>query len=163
MMHLDTDGVTPGIINSNALALNAGIDAVISQEVPTVVKFGSPYRNLISVRAETEDGEKITVSGSILGTEAHIVQVNDYKEFPAMKIEGTALVMFKNYDKPGAISSLLSTLAKHNINVGGFTLGKQEDDKALCMMTLDDVVNDEVFNELKDLEQIYEVKRAAFI
>jgi hypothetical protein len=57
----------------------------------TTQQLNSPYSNLITVEVELESGRKRSISGSVFGVVGKIVQIDNYKSFPAFKPEGTLL------------------------------------------------------------------------
>jgi hypothetical protein len=54
-------------------------------------QLNSPYSNQITVEVELESGRKRSISGSVFGVVGKIVQIDNYKSFPAFKPEGTLL------------------------------------------------------------------------
>jgi hypothetical protein len=97
-------GVYPDMISAPMIARHNGIESVISAEPPADRDQGmTQYWNLVSVEAVWEDGCESVISGSVLGTTPHIVQVDNYQDAFAFKPEGNYVLTFRNEDKPGAV------------------------------------------------------------
>ncbi|HIC86745.1 MAG TPA: ACT domain-containing protein, partial [Aquificae bacterium] len=66
---------------------------------------------------------------------------------------------FKNIDVPGVIGKVGTILGKHNINIAGFQLGRVGKGKeAKAVLIVDDDINEDALNELKNLKEITYVK-----
>jgi D-3-phosphoglycerate dehydrogenase / 2-oxoglutarate reductase len=63
------------------------------------------------------------------------------------------MIIVQNYDKPGVIGNLGTTLGRHNINIGRFQLGRLKE-RALCMINIDTPANDTVLDEIRTLPNI---------
>uniref|UniRef100_A0A6U4F3N0 D-3-phosphoglycerate dehydrogenase n=1 Tax=Phaeomonas parva TaxID=124430 RepID=A0A6U4F3N0_9STRA len=148
----------PTLIAAPFLAGEMGIDSSVAGDI---VRPEGPYRNLISVDITTSNGQKMTVTGSVFGEDPHIVQINDHNSFPAFVPEDT-LLMFKNEDKPGAVLGALDVLRQYNINVAKLRLSRQDNDVALCLMTLDSAVPAQAVEQLDTLGTLSDVRTANF-
>lgn len=85
------------------------------------------------------------------GSEAHIVQMDEYKSFPALKPDGY-LLKFRNQDQPGQLAKLLGVLEEHNVNIARLSLGRQEaNDLALCLISCDTEVPPAAIAKLEGL------------
>jgi D-3-phosphoglycerate dehydrogenase len=62
------------------------------------------------------------------------------------------MIFFKNTDVPGVIGEVGMTLAKHNINIADFRLGRNKEGQAMAVIIVDNDVNEEVLEELKSLK-----------
>jgi D-3-phosphoglycerate dehydrogenase len=106
------------------------------------------YANVVNVQLTLEDGETITISGTLLDRSMpYIVQINQYR----MKFvpEGHLLLMGSR-DKPGVIGRVGTMLAEHNINIAGWYTGRAEPGgNTLTVLTLDEPLADEVFAALE--------------
>lgn len=68
--------------------------------------------------------------------------------------------MFENKDVPGVIGKLGTILARHNINIAGFRLGRLEKGKiALGALQLDDKLNEAVLEEIHQIPEIIKAKQ----
>eukprot|EP00952_Eustigmatos_sp_NYUAD-ZCMA_P007625 32191-Eustigmatos_ZCMA.PRE.1 len=100
----NTGGVIPGIVNSPFLAKELGLNMEIYDQAPSLASVNSPYRNLISIKAFTADGQRTMATGSVVGNEPFLVSLDSYKNFPALKLEEGTVLKFRNKDQPGAMS-----------------------------------------------------------
>jgi len=64
----------------------------------------------------------------------------------------------ENYDKPGVIGNVGTTLGRHNINIGRFQLGRR-DEQALCMVNIDTPAGKDVIEDIKSLPNIISVRQ----
>lgn len=63
------------------------------------------------------------------------------------------MIIVQNYDKPGVIGNLGTTLGRHHINIGRFQLGRLKD-RALCMINIDTPADETVLEEIRKLPNI---------
>jgi D-3-phosphoglycerate dehydrogenase len=68
------------------------------------------------------------------------------------------MLVIENYDKPGVIGNVGTTLGRHNINIGRFQLGRQEE-QALCMVNIDTPAGKDVIEDIKSLPNIISVRQ----
>lgn len=64
-----------------------------------------------------------------------------------------SMIVIQNFDRPGVIGNLGTTLGRHNINIGRFQLGRLED-RALCMVNVDTPADEAVIEEIRALPHI---------
>jgi len=148
--------VEPSLINAPLLAEQAGIQTKISQKRPMP---DSPYTNIVSVIVELENGEEHVITGSVFGKTPNIVQIDSYKSFPAFMPQGTML-SYKNDDRPGVLARVLEVLIEENINLGAMVLGRQDAKHALTLIDLDSLPSHALFQKLKELPGLYDVRMA---
>nr|MCW1640689.1 ACT domain-containing protein [Campylobacter jejuni] len=109
----------------------------------------SGYNNKLSVKIITENSN-ISVSGTVFNeNEQRIVGLNGFKT--DFKPKGK-MIIFKNKDIPGVIAKISSVLAAKNINIADFRLGRDGFGYALAVVLIDEKVQKEVLDELKQLE-----------
>ena len=109
----------------------------------------SGYNNKLSVKIITENSN-ISVSGTVFNeNEQRIVGLNGFKT--DFKPKGK-MIIFKNKDIPGVIAKISSVLATKNINIADFRLGRDGFGYALAVVLIDEKVQKEVLDELKQLE-----------
>jgi hypothetical protein len=111
----DTGGAIPGIVNAPFLAEELGVAAEASTEKPPMASIASPYRNLITVQAHTDDGHTTSVTGSVFGNEPCLVSLDNYKNFPALNLHDGSVIKFRNTDQPGAVSGVLDILEEYRV------------------------------------------------
>ena len=74
-------------------------------------------------------------------------------------LTGNVLLIY-TYDRPGIVGGLGSVLAKRGINIGGMHFGREAvGGMSLCLLDVDDRVDDEVTAELASLPNVIAVKR----
>lgn len=62
------------------------------------------------------------------------------------------MIFFKNNDVPGVIAQVASILAKANINIADFRLGRGEGGSALAVILVDESVDKHTLEALNALE-----------
>ncbi len=119
----------------------------------TKTSYTTPYENLITVEAETEEGEVNSVSATLfLPDNPRFVIVND-KHFDAYP-EGN-LIVIENRDRPGIIGNVGTLLGEHNINVAQMTWGRTDhSEDAMTVINVDQKVTDELLEEIGKLPNI---------
>jgi D-3-phosphoglycerate dehydrogenase len=143
-----TDSVN--YVNAEFLAKEKGIELEVKQiKNPT-------YKNLINIKVITDEGE-FSISGTMLDKYPRIVELKGFDlEFePKGK-----MIFFKNTDVPGVIGEVGMTLAKYNINIADFRLGRNKEGQAMAVIIVDNDVNEEVLLELRNLKAALSVAYA---
>jgi D-3-phosphoglycerate dehydrogenase len=94
--------------------------------------------------AVVTDKGKSLVAGTVFPTpECRIVGIDDYRmEAP---LEGR-MILINNYDRPGVIGFIGTTLAEHQVSKG----------TAICLVTVDNPLSGRVLKALKDYGDIIE-------
>ncbi len=139
-------------VNADFVATEKGIDL-------QTMKTGnvSEYKNKIQV-ALTTDKDSIIIGGTVFdeGIEK-IVHVNNIKlDF---KPKGR-MIFISNSDKPGVIAEIANTLAKHNINIADFRLGRVERGDAFAVVLVDEAISKDTLKELENIESCNSVSYA---
>lgn len=114
----------------------------------------SGYSNKIVVKLITDE-DSITIAGTVFAdTLQRIVEINGF----ALDIEPKGrMILFKNSDVPGVIGDVGTTLAKHNINIADFRLGRDKHNQALAVIVVDNDINEDVLKELSSLKAALKV------
>jgi len=142
---------TINFINAPIVAKERGIRVVES-------KSSEPkdYTNLVDLTVKTSQ-ETISTAASLFGRKDYrIVRLNNF----TMEIipEGHMIVLY-NYDRPGVIGNIGSTLGSHGINIARLHLGREQVAKeALVVLSTDSPVPEEVLSKLKNLPHVIGVK-----
>jgi D-3-phosphoglycerate dehydrogenase / 2-oxoglutarate reductase len=137
-------------INAPFIAKERGIKVleVKSNEV-------KDYTSMISVTIKTSKGEA-TAAGTIFGRQApRIVRINKFtvEVIP----EGRMFVMF-NYDKPGVIGNIGTTLGQNGVNISRLHLSREQiDGKAMVVLSTDSTVTPDVIEKLRKLPHVISV------
>ncbi len=152
-------GLLEPILNENVNYINAPIVAkergikVIESKSSEVKDFTS----MISITIKTRE-ERSIITGTIFGRQdPRIVGIGKF----SMEVipEGNMLVLY-NYDKPGVIGNIGTTLGNNNINIARFQLSREQvDGQALVVLSTDSVVPEDVMTKLKGLPNVISVKQ----
>ena len=136
-------------VNAIFLANEKGIETKTSE-----IK-NKTYKNLVNIKVITDDGE-YSISGTMLEEHPRVVE---FKGFDLEFEPKGKMIFFKNTDIPGVIGEVGMTLAKHNINIADFRLGRNQN-QAMAVIIVDDEVNDDVLKELLNLKAAISVAYA---
>ncbi len=139
------------LINAPLLAKRRGLD--ITEQKNTAAQ---EYSSLITATLTTT-GDSITLSGTSLREEPHIVKVNDYW----LDVVPTApyLLFVDNADHPGSIGAVGTVAGRNNINISFMEVGRLSlRGRAMMIIGLDDPVPPEVLAEINALPQIYDAR-----
>ena len=129
-------------VNALFLAKERGIEVCGEEEL-----IETPYKNRISVRVTT-DHDTIIVSGTVFEENSpRIVEINgmDLDVIPKGK-----MILFKNSDVPGVIGEVGTLLAKHNVNIADFRLGR-DNNAAMAVISVDETIGKDVLEQLSKL------------
>ena len=139
-------------VNAEFVAKERGIE-IMSKTNPEA----SGYKNRITLKLTT-DRDIIAISGTIFEESVQrIVAINNF----ALDVEPKGkMILFKNTDVPGVIGEVGMILAKHNINIADFRLGRDNHGLALAVIIVDDDVSKEVLQELANLKACLSVSYA---
>jgi len=116
----------------------------------------STYNNLITVEIFTENSV-YSISGTMFEDSQRVV---DLKGFELEFEPKGNLILFKNSDVPGVIGEVGMTLAKHNVNISDFRLGRNKNHEAMAVIKVDNQVSKEVLEELNQLKAAISVNYA---
>jgi len=128
-------------VNASMLATERGID------VSEVARDKSDHFNdLIRLEVEGKDGLQ-SVSGTVFdGVKPRLVSIDgcEIEMAPAGR-----MIFIRNEDKPGVIAAMGTVLAKANINIGDFRLGRAEDSaSAVALISVDSEPDESVLEEM---------------
>ncbi len=146
---------TVNMVNAPGLAKARGINFSETRQEDC-----EDYHTAIILTVETEERTR-TITGTLFaGTEPRIVDV----EGVPVEAELTENMLFiRNVDKPGLIGALGTILGNAGQNIADFRLGrKAPGESAICLVSLDAPINDDVFAEVSKLEQVKQARRLTF-
>lgn len=148
----ESKGENINYVNADFIAEQAGITIELEENNNT-----SAYKNKVGIKLTTEAGA-MTVCGTVFEeTEQRIVDFNGF----ALDVEPKGhMVLFKNSDVPGVIGQVGTIMAKHNVNIADFRLGRDKKGQALALILVDDKVDNTTLEELKALEACISVSYA---
>jgi D-3-phosphoglycerate dehydrogenase len=143
-------GVLAGVVHEPVSFVNAPIIArergIAISEMRSSVS--SDYVNLVSVRAETDDGQ-VSVAGTLVGKRnaERVLQVNDYD----IEMAPARFMLFFTYvDRPGVIGRVGTILGEAEINIATMDVGRpSRGGTALMGLTLDSAVVPEVIERIR--------------
>ncbi len=118
------------------------------------------YETYIRLTVKTEKREK-SVAGTVFsGGKPRLIQIKGVNMEAAL---GKHMLYVTNQDKPGFIGALGSILAKAEINIANFNLGREAaGGNAICLVEVDAAVPDAVIAEIQALPHVVQAKALAF-
>ena len=138
-------------VNAPAIAKEKGIhvEETVSQDM-------RDYTNLIQLKLHGEKEVLNEIWGTIFAKKhQRIVRLGQI--YMDAVPEGDVLVILNN-DRPGVIGNVGTTLARNNINIARFQLGRLEG-HAICLVNIDSPVNEQTLKEIRLLANIIEVRK----
>lgn len=129
-------------INAPIVASERGIQVTQAKGL----KVGD-YSNIVTCQVTLEDGEQITISGSLLDRrEPHIVQINDYR---MNFVPRGHLLIMGSYDQPGVIGRVGTLMATNGVNIASWQTGRATPGgHTLTVLTLDEALPEGVLDAL---------------
>jgi len=137
-------------VNAQTLAKDKGIkvEETISQGL-------EDYTNLICMKFPDLNEDLNEVCGTIFANKyQRIVRLGQIRMDASP--EGW-MVVIQNEDRPGVIGNVGTTLARHNINIARFHLGRREG-RSICMINIDTPAAGAVIEEIRALPHIIKVQ-----
>ena len=141
------------LINAPVLARERGLNITEQHNASA-----QEYSSIICATLETSVG-KITLAGTSLRNEPHIVKIDDYW---LDIVPNTPYMLFvDNQDQPGSIGAVGTIAGHHNINISFMEVGRLKmRGRAMMVIGLDDPVPPDVMQEIKNLGHIYNARLA---
>ena len=116
------------------------------------------FNSLITVKVTSSGGEK-SLSGTFIGGEPHLAQVNGYwLDVPL----GKGYLLFgEHLDRPGIIGAVGTLLGASDVNISFMQVGRhQPRGRAVMILGLDEPITEEQRQKLMAIPDIYSVKLA---
>lgn len=137
-------------INAPVIAKDRGIRVIESKSTEP-----KDYTSMITLTVKTSE-EVRTAAGTIFGRrEPRIVRID---QFTVEVIPEGHMLVVSNYDKPGVIGNIGTTLGNNNVNIARLHLSREQvDQKALVVLSTDTMVTEEVMHKLRSLPNIISV------
>ncbi|TXE81278.1 phosphoglycerate dehydrogenase [Campylobacter peloridis] len=130
-------------INAHFVAKDKGV------ELSSCILPSSGYSNKITIKVIT-DNSSLSISGTIFGeNEQRIVELNGFDV--DFKPKGKMIIL-NNNDIPGVIANVSGILAKNNVNIADFRLGRNGFGKALAVILLDTKISKALLEELRAVD-----------
>ena len=140
-------GEVVNIINAPVLAQQRGLQ--ITEQTSS---DGREYASLISATLHTT-GDDITIAGTSLRDEPHLVRVNDY--WMDVAPSTPYLLFVDNQDQPGTIGAVGTVAGRRNINISFMEVGRiAPRGQAMMVLGVDDPISAEALAEIMALPQI---------
>lgn len=115
------------------------------------------YTGLITVRVKGQKEESSAAGTVFPGNEIRLVWLNDYRL--ESELQGINLLI-QNWDKPGTIGFIGSTLGNYNVNIANMHLARTpERDKAIAIIRLDNEAPPEALEVLQKHSNIISVQQ----
>ncbi len=138
------------VVNAPVVARTRGI-----RVKETTASNGEDYTAMIRMRVEITHGT-FGLAGAIFGRkEPRLVEID------GISIEAIPrghLLVFWNYDRPGLVGSIGTSLGNHGINIGQLQFGREAPGgRAVTVVNVDDEVPAAVIEELRSLPNVLSV------
>lgn len=152
---LGTQIESVNMVNALQVAESKGIE--IKQSYDNKSKN---WRSMINVIV-TSDERVRNVTGTLFtGKEPRIVNIEGVPIEVALMPN---MLFIRNDDQPGMIGELGTLLGESNKNIADFRLGRKgENEGAICLVSVDQEIDDELFAKIEAQPQIQNVKRLSF-
>ncbi len=143
------------MVNAPVAARERGIEVA-----ETALDRPGEYQTLVRVTVEADRLTR-SVSGTLIaGRRPRVVEI---KGIPVEAEFAPHMLYVTNKDKPGFIGRFGATLAGAGINIATFHLGRAEPGgDAICLVSVDEPVPDDVLAMVRDLPQVVQADRLAF-
>ena len=140
-------GEAVNMINAPVLAQQRGLQ--ITEQTSA---DGREYASLISATLHTT-GDDLTIVGTSLRDEPHLVRVNDY--WMDVAPSTPYLLFVDNQDQPGTIGAVGTIAGRRNINISFMEVGRiAPRGQAMMVLGVDDPISAEALAEIMALPQI---------
>jgi D-3-phosphoglycerate dehydrogenase len=145
---------TVNIVSAPQLAKARGISV-------SETKTGqSDFHTGIKIKIQTENRLRDVTGTLFAGTQPRIVNIEGVPIEAAM--DGHMLFI-RNIDKPGMIGGIGKLLGDAKMNISDFRLGrKDKEGSAVCLISVDEAVSDDLFAKISILPQIESAMRLRF-
>lgn len=146
-------GENVNYVNAMFLMKEMGVEVSTKADKNT-----SGYKNKIGVKLTTAGGNITTICGTMFDENtARVMNINGFEVDVEPKGK---MIFFKNSDVPGVIGDVGATLAKHNINIADFRLGRSQHKEALAVIIVDNDITTDVLAELGKIKAAISVTYA---
>jgi len=149
-----TDGVN--YVNAEAIAKKFGIK-VTESRTEDIENFSSLISVATSLWAEGKGKERKTVAGTLFGkNDPRIVKIDEYR----VDASPSGYMLICSFlDKPRVIGPVCMILGDRGINIAGMQVGREKvGGEAVMVLNVDGSVSEETMEEIKGVENIFDVK-----
>ncbi len=143
-------GSAVNYVNAPTIAKERKIKVIESKS-----KTAEGYPSQISVKLSKKSEEKL-VSGSIIGKEPRIIQIDSYR----VDVVPTGyMIVAKHEDHPNIIGPCCMILGKNNINIAGMQVGRiKMGGEAIMVLNVDSEVDDVILDEIRSVDGIIDAR-----
>lgn len=146
-------GENVNYVNAMFLMKEMGVEVSTKADKNT-----SGYKNKVGVKLTTAGGNITTIWGTMFDENtARVMNINGFEVDVEPKGK---MIFFKNSDVPGVIGDVGATLAKHDINIADFRLGRNQNKEALAVIIVDNDITTDVVSELGKIKAAISVTYA---
>ena len=146
LTHAVGDGVS--YVNAPLLAKERGLTASVSKN-----SVSELHRNVITLTATATNGERINVSGTLIGLKriTKLISINDL----SIDVEPTNHMLFVSYaDRPGVVGAVGALLGNASINIAGMQVARvRPGGDALMILTVDEPIAQDVVDDVANSVQ----------
>ncbi len=136
------------IVNANLVATRRGLVVVEQKD-----QACSNYNSMITVEVVTSAGA-VTVGGTVLNDEPHIVRVNSY--WLDIVPTGNYFLFSDHRDRPGLIGAVGKITGDADINISSMHLGRLKSrGQALMVLALDEPLTEKHMKQVMALPDVY--------
>ncbi len=147
-------GEAVNMINAPVLAQQRGLQ--ITEQTSADSR---EYASLITATLHTTTDD-ITVAGTSLRDEPHLVRVNEYWMDVAPSVP--YLMFVDNQDQPGVVGAVGTVAGQHNVNISFMEVGRiAPRGQAMMVLGLDDPVSPDALDAIKALPQVDDARVVA--
>lgn len=142
----------PGVnyVNAPTIAKERKIKVIESKS-----KTNQGYSSQIAVKL-TKKGEEKIVSGTIVGKESRIVQIDEYR---IDVVPSKYMIVARHKDHPNIIGPCCMILGKNNINIAGMQVGRiTAGGEAIMVLNIDSEVDEAILDDIKAVSGIIDAK-----
>ena len=152
---LSTQVNSVNMINAAAMASNRGVEVSVTRH-----DREPDYQTVVRVRVKTETAERVLVGTLIGGDKPRLIEVQ------GISVEADfapRMLYVRNYDKPGFIGALGTTLGDGNINIATFHLGRRDESgEAIALVEVDEEVDAAMMDKMLALPHVVRVNALSF-
>lgn len=146
LTHAVGEGVS--YVNAPLIAKERGLTASVSRN-----SVSELHRNVITLTATVTNGERINVSGTLIGLKriTKLISINDL----SIDVEPTNHMLFVSYaDRPGVVGAVGALLGNASINIAGMQVARvRPGGDALMVLTVDEPIAQDVVDDVADSVQ----------
>lgn len=120
---------------------------------------GREWRSMINLVVTTAERVRNVTGTLFTGREPRIVNIEGV---PIEAALSQHMLFIRNNDQPGMIGALGTILGDAGHNIADFRLGRKDDTTAICLVSLDQEIPDDLFKDIESLPHIRNAKRLKF-